>query len=65
MGCIMSPISEQHLVDQQNVMHRNSWMTEVEIEELERNSVEDHGDSSQQVRGVDKPVMRIMRLEKR
>ena len=29
-------ISEQRLVDQANTIRRNSWMTELEIEELER-----------------------------
>ena len=29
-------ISEQRLVDQANTIGRNSWMTELEIEELER-----------------------------
>ena len=29
-------VSEQRLVDQVNNIHRNSWMTELEIEELER-----------------------------
>ena len=29
-------LSEQRLVDQANTIHRNSWMTELEIEELER-----------------------------
>ena len=29
-------VSEQRLVDQTNTIHRNSWMTELEIEELER-----------------------------
>ena len=29
-------VSEQRLVDQENIIHRNSWMTELEIEELER-----------------------------
>ena len=29
-------VSEQRLVDQTNTMHRNSWMTELQIEELER-----------------------------
>ena len=28
--------SEQRLVDQVNTIHRNSWMIELEIEELER-----------------------------
>ena len=29
-------VSEQRLVDQANNIRRNSWMTELEIEELER-----------------------------
>ena len=29
-------LSEQRLVDQANIIRRNSWMTELEIEELER-----------------------------
>ena len=29
-------VSEQRLVDQANTIHRNSWMTELKIEELER-----------------------------
>ena len=29
-------LSEQRLVDQENTVRRNSWMTELEIEELER-----------------------------
>ena len=29
-------VSEQRLVDQANTIHRNSWMNELEIEELER-----------------------------
>ena len=29
-------VSEQRLVDESNTIHRNSWMTELEIEELER-----------------------------
>ena len=29
-------VSEQRLVDQANAIRRNSWMTELEIEELER-----------------------------
>ena len=33
-------VSEQQLVDQVNAIHRNSWMTELEIEELERNLAE-------------------------
>ena len=30
-------VSEQRLVDQANTICRNSWMTGLEIEELERN----------------------------
>ena len=30
-------VSEQRLVDQANTICRNSWMTELEIEELKRN----------------------------
>ena len=29
-------VSEQRLVDQANTIHKNNWMTELEIEELER-----------------------------
>ena len=29
-------VSEQRLVDQTNTICRNSWMTELEIEQLER-----------------------------
>ena len=29
-------VSEQRLVDQANTMRKNSWMTELEMEELER-----------------------------
>ena len=36
----MFSISEQKLVDQANTIRRNSWMTELEIEELERNLAE-------------------------
>ena len=32
----MSLVSEQRLVDQANNIRRDSWMTELEIEELER-----------------------------
>ena len=32
----MFRVSEQRLVDQANTIRRNSWMTELEIEELER-----------------------------
>ena len=33
----MFSVSEKRLVDQANTICRNSWMTEIEIEELERN----------------------------
>ena len=33
-------VSEQRLVDQTNTIRRNSWMTELEIKELERNLAE-------------------------
>ena len=33
-------VSQQRLVDQANTIRRNSWMTELEIEELERNVTE-------------------------
>ena len=32
----MFSVSEQRLVDQAKNIHRNSWMTDLEIEELER-----------------------------
>ena len=32
----MSLVSEQRLVDQANNIRKDSWMTELEIEELER-----------------------------
>ena len=33
-------VPEQRLVDQRNTILRNSWMTELKIEELERNLAE-------------------------
>ena len=36
----MFSVSEQRLVDQVNTIFRNSWMTELRIEELERNLAE-------------------------
>ena len=33
-------VSEQRLVDQTNTIRRNNWMTELEMEELARNLVE-------------------------
>ena len=32
-------VSQQRLVDQENTIRSNSWMTELEIEELERNLI--------------------------
>ena len=36
LGKGMFWVSKQRLVDQTNTIHRNSWITELEIEELER-----------------------------
>ena len=33
-------VSEQRLVDQANIIRRNSWMTELEIKKLERKVTE-------------------------
>ena len=35
-------VSEQRLVDQASTIHRNSWMTELVIEELERKVTGSH-----------------------
>ena len=35
-------VSQQRLVDQGNTLSRNSWMTELEIEELESNLTENN-----------------------
>ena len=35
-------VSEQRLVDQANTIHKNSWMTELEIEEVERKVTESY-----------------------
>ena len=42
-------VSEQRLVDQANAIRRNKWMTEIEIEELDRKSAEVVDASSQEV----------------
>ena len=34
---VMFWVSEQRLVEQENTIRRNNWMTDLEIEELERN----------------------------
>ena len=36
-------VSEQRLVDQANTIYRNSWIAELEVEELERNLAESDG----------------------
>ena len=45
-------VSEQRLVDQANTIRRNSWMTELEIEELERNLAENDSYKEEE-RGAD------------
>ena len=37
---VMFWVSEQRVVEQANTIHRNSWMTELEIEEMEINLAE-------------------------
>ena len=37
---VMFWVSEQRLVEQENTIRRSSWMTVLEIEELERNLAE-------------------------
>ena len=46
-------ISEQRLVDQANTIHRNSWMTELEMEELERKVTGSNSDIVEEARSVD------------
>ena len=41
-------VSEQRLVDQANTIRRNSWMTELEIEKLERNLAENDSDKEEE-----------------
>ena len=48
----MSWLSEQRLVDQANTIRRNSWMTELEIEELERKFAENDSYKEEE-RGTD------------
>ena len=45
-------VSEQRLVDQANTIHRNSWITELEIEELEKNLTENNCNKEEE-RSVD------------
>ena len=44
-------VSEQRLVDQVDIIHKNSWMIELEIEELERNLADN--DSCKEDRSAD------------
>ena len=46
-------VSEQRLVDQANTIHRNSWMTELEMEELERKVTGSNSDIVEEARSVD------------
>ena len=48
----MSWLSEQRLVDQANTIRRNSWMTQLEIEELERKFAENDSYKEEE-RGTD------------
>ena len=45
-------VSEQRLVDQANTIHRNSWMTELETEELERKVTRSHSAIAAEARSV-------------
>ena len=46
-------VSKQRLVDQANTTRRNSWMTELEIEELERNVTGSHSVILEEARSVE------------
>ena len=46
-------VSEQRLVDQANTIRRNSWMTELEIEELERKVTGSNSVIVEEARGVE------------
>ena len=46
-------VSEQRLVDQANTIRRNSWMTELEIEELERKVTGSHSVMVEEERSVE------------
>ena len=46
-------VSEQRLVDQANTICRNSWMTELEIEELERKVTGSHSVIVEEARSVE------------
>ena len=49
---VMSWVSEKRLVDQANTIRRNSWVTELEIEEQERKLTENSG-CKEEERSVD------------
>ena len=46
-------VSEQRVVDQVNTISRNSWMTELEIEELKRNLAENDSYKEEEERSSD------------
>ena len=46
-------LSEQRLVDQANTIHKNNWMTELEIEELERKVAGSNGVIVKEERSVE------------
>ena len=46
-------VSEQRLVDQANTIRRNSWMAELELEELERKVTGSHSVIVEQARSVE------------
>ena len=46
-------VSEQRLVDHANTIRRNSWMTELEIEELEKKVTESEGVIVEEARSVE------------
>ena len=46
-------VSEQRLVDEANTIRRNSWMTEFEIEELERKVTGSHTVIVEEARSVE------------
>ena len=46
-------VSEQRLVDQANTIRRNSWMTELEIEELERKVIGSDSVKVEEARSVE------------
>ena len=51
-------VSEQRLVDEANTIRRNSWMTEFEIEELERKVTGSHTVIVEEARSVELCLIR-------